>query len=75
MRPQLRSGTRAHFVAPTLRAWMMRLIYLFQPFFDYMGIDLRRRDVGMAEHQLDRPQIRATLQQVRGKTVSQHMRG
>jgi len=28
----------------------------------------------MAEHQLNRPQIRATLQQMRGKTVSQHVR-
>ena len=70
MRPQFLGGTRAHFRALTLCTWMMRFIHLFQPLFDYMGIDLRRRDVRMAEHQLDRPQIRATLQQMRGKTVS-----
>ena len=37
-------------------------------------INFRRADVGVAEQFLDHPQIRAVLQQMRGKTVAQGVR-
>ena len=39
-----------------------------------MGIDFGRRDVGMAEHQLQRAQVRTAFEQMGGKGVAQHMR-
>lgn len=38
------------------------------------GVDLRRGDVGMAEHLLDRAQVRAAFQQVRREGVAQQVR-
>src|SRR5665213_1193894 len=46
----------------------------FQPLALHMGIDLRRRDVGVAEHLLNAAQIRAAVDQVAGEGVAQHMR-
>ena len=37
-------------------------------------VDLRRRDVRVAQHFLDYAQISAVVQQMRGKAVSQQMR-
>ena len=37
-------------------------------------VNLRSADTRVAEQLLDHPQIRAMLQQMRGKTVSQHVR-
>ncbi len=42
---------------------------------EHMGIDLRRRDIGVAEQGLDDPQIGAALQQMAGEGVAQHVRG
>src|SRR6266852_3658893 len=53
---------------------MMRFVNLLQPFLDHVGINLRSGNVRMAEHKLDRPQIGATLQKVRRKTMPKHMR-
>ncbi len=39
-----------------------------------MRIDLRGGDVGMAEHLLDRADLGAMRQQMRGKAVAQHVR-
>ena len=39
-----------------------------------MGVDLRRADVGVAEHGLDRAQIGPPLDQVGGKRVAQLVR-
>src|SRR5437016_4763958 len=39
-----------------------------------VGIDLRGRDVGVAEHRLDGAQIRTALEQVGGETVPQRVR-
>ena len=39
-----------------------------------MGVDLRRGDVGMAEHLLDRTQVGAAFQQVRREGVTQQVR-
>lgn len=40
-----------------------------------MGVDLRRRYVGMSKHHLDASQVRPALQKVRGETVAQDVRG
>src|SRR5258708_33862847 len=53
---------------------MMRFVNLLQPVLDHVGINLRSGNVRMAEHKLDRPQIGATLQKVRRKTMPKHVR-
>ena len=53
---------------------MMASVNLPQSFARDMRVDLRRRDVGMAEHGLDRTQVSAVFQQVRGKRMPQGMR-
>ncbi len=45
-----------------------------QPLLDDMGIDLRRRYIGMAQKLLYRAQIRAPLEQMAGKSMAKHMR-
>src|SRR5947207_577103 len=57
-----------------LRARVMRFINLLQPLLDDMCINLSSGNVGVAENELNRSKVRTALEQVRGKTVSQHMR-
>ena len=45
-----------------------------QPLVEHMGVDLRGRDVGMAEHRLHAAQIGVVRQQVAGEGVAQHVR-
>ena len=45
-----------------------------QPLLDDMGVDLRGRDVGVAEELLHRAQIGAVLQKMAGKGVAEHVR-
>ena len=40
-----------------------------------MRIDLRGRNIRMAEHHLNRPKIRAAFEQMRRKRMSKHVRG
>ena len=53
---------------------MMGLIYLLQPFLQYMRVNLGRGNVTVAQHQLNRSQISAPLEQVRGKRMSHQVR-
>lgn len=48
-------------------AWVRRIIDLGQMLKIKVGVDLRRRDAGMAEHFLHRTQIAGRLQNMRGK--------
>ena len=41
---------------------------------EHVGVDLRRRDVGMAEQILNDAQVRAILQQMTGEGVAKHVR-
>src|SRR6185295_5872729 len=45
-----------------------------EPRFEHVCVDLCGREVGVAEHQLDRTQVRAALEQMRGERVAQHVR-
>src|SRR4051812_27484538 len=45
-----------------------------EPCFEDVGVDLRRRQVRVPEHQLDRAQVRAALEQMRRERVAQHVR-
>ena len=45
-----------------------------QPFLDDVGIDLRRRYIGVTQQLLDRAQIRPSFQQMAGKRMAEHMR-
>src|SRR5581483_955548 len=42
--------------------------------FDHVGVDLRRRDVGMTQELLHGAQVGAALEQVAGEGVAQHVR-
>ena len=53
---------------------MMLLDQTPEPLLDDMGVDLRRRDVGMAEQLLHGAQIGAALEQMAGEGVTEHMR-
>ena len=45
-----------------------------QPLLDDVGIDLRGRDIGMAQELLHRTQISSPLQQMTGKGMTENMR-
>ena len=51
----------------------MLLMYLLQPLPGDMGVDLSRRDVGMAEHDLDGSQVRTMFEEVTRKGMSQRV--
>ena len=53
--------------------WMMIQHQLRQMFIDHMGIDFRGGHVGMAQHGLDGPQIRAARKKMGGKGMPQRM--
>ena len=57
-----------------LGARMRRIVDLGQMLEIEVGINLGRRDAGMAEHFLYRPQVARGLQYMRGKGVAQHVR-
>src|SRR5262245_24912138 len=50
------------------------IVYDSQPRLEHVRVDLRGRQVGMTEHQLNRPKVRSSLEQVRGKGVTDDMR-
>ena len=49
---------------------MESLVGFFQMRIGYMGIDLRRRDVRVAEHLLDRADICPVLNKMRGEGMT-----
>src|SRR5947207_8474589 len=53
-----------------LRARMKFPMDRFQALLINVRVNLRRRDIGVAEHLLDDAQISAVAEQMRGKTVS-----
>src|SRR5580704_5192268 len=52
----------------------MSLVDLLQTLFHDVRVNLRRGNVAVTEHQLDRAKIGASFQQMRCKTVTQHVR-
>ena len=48
-------------------------MHLFEPFLINMRVDLRRRDVRMAEHLLDHAEVGTVVEEVRGKGVPQQV--
>jgi len=59
-------------LAPRQR--MVAAHHTLQPLARDMGVDFRRRDVGMSQHLLDGAQIRAVVEQMGGEGVAQHVR-
>ena len=57
-----------------LSAWMMHIMQLFQPLPRHMRINLRGGYIRMPQKHLHHTQIRAVIEQVRGKGMAQHMR-
>ena len=52
---------------------MNLLVQALQPLSGDMGIDLRTRQIGVAEHDLDTPEICPVFEQMRSKRVPQCM--
>ena len=52
----------------------MRVVDLPQTRLQHVRVYLRRREIGMAEHQLDRAQVGAAIEQMGGKGVPQNVR-
>ena len=53
---------------------MEPVVDLAQPRLEHVRVDLRRRQIGVAEHQLNRAQVGPPLEQVRGERMAQHVR-
>jgi hypothetical protein len=56
------------------RPWMKSIVDRAQPRFEDVRVDLRGRQIGVAEHHLNRAQVGATLEQVCGERVPKHVR-
>ena len=54
---------------------MEPVVGFFQPLLINMGVDLRRRDIGVPEHFLDDTEIAAIIEQMRGEAVPKRVRG
>src|SRR5690349_10834911 len=55
-------------------AWMKTVVDRTQTRFEDVRVDLRRREVGVAEHQLNGAQVGAALEQMRRERMPQHVR-
>jgi hypothetical protein len=53
---------------------MVLLVHALQPIESQVRVNLRSRNIGMAKDGLDRAQVRAILDHMRGATVAQHVR-
>ena len=53
---------------------MVPLVQALEPFLGDQRVDLRRRQRAVAEHQLQRAQIGAMVQQMRRERMAQHVR-
>ena len=67
---QLQAGSLRSQLRNPLRARMKFPMDRFQALLINVRVNLRRRDIGVAEHLLDDAQISAVAEQMRGKTVS-----
>src|SRR6185369_14376747 len=56
------------------RPRVMRFVNLLQALLDHVRVNLRRGNTRVAQHELDRTEVRTAFQKVRGKTVAQLMR-
>jgi hypothetical protein len=52
---------------------MKSIIYCPQSRFVHVRVNLRRRQIRMTQHELDGPKIRAAIEQVRRKRMSEDM--
>ena len=52
----------------------MRFINLFQALLDHVRVNLGCSNIRVAQHELDRAEVRTSFEKVRGKTVAQLVR-
>jgi hypothetical protein len=57
-------------LSPSPLSWMKLPVDCLEPGTIDMSIDLRRRDIGVAQHRLDRSQVGASFKQVRGERMT-----
>ena len=71
-----RDGDSDREVAAAWHLWtrMEAIVHSAQASLEHVRVDLCRGQVGVAEHHLDRAQVRATLEQVRRERVPQDVR-
>ncbi len=65
--------TAQYGVPPPSRPGMSLLIHILQFLLDHMGVNLGGRDIRVTQHFLKRPQVRAVLQQMGRKGMTQRM--
>src|SRR5262249_41963696 len=53
---------------------MKTIVYVPQPRFQHVRVDLGGRQIGVAEHQLNRAQVGAALEEVRRKGMADDVR-
>jgi hypothetical protein len=58
----------------TSGVWMRLVVQLATTPIGYVGIELGRGEIGVAEHLLDGAEVGAALEQVRGERVAQEVR-
>ena len=56
------------------RTWVEPLVHAAQPCFQHVRVDLRRRQIGVPEHHLDRAQVGAAIEKVRRERVPEDVR-
>ena len=66
-----RNGLRSK---PSLRSWVKLVMDALEAVAVHVGVNLRCGNVGMTQHLLNHAEVGAIFQEVRGKTVAQHVR-
>src|SRR5258705_9938681 len=56
------------------RPGMKTVVHRPHPLLQHVGVNLRRREIGVAEHHLDGAEVGAALEQVRRERMPQHVR-
>ena len=70
---QIPNAFPINFASP-LSARVKFPVYSFEPLFVHVGVNLCRRNIGVAQHFLDDPQIRTVSEQVRREAMPQKVR-
>src|SRR5215510_11902118 len=56
------------------RAWVKPIVDRAQPRLEHVRVDLCGREISVAEHHLDRAQVGAAIEQMRGERMPQDVR-
>src|SRR5581483_3188166 len=68
------AATTTAAIRTTLRTRMVAVVHRAHAMLQHVRVNLRRREIRVAKHQLDCAQVGAALQQVRREGMTQHVR-